>query len=145
MSIEPSRSRAWGIESPGVLPSEVSCLRPRTDWKGFRGAAWRVTRVSKKCLRAARAWFLVELSPGSSSMKRPARPGETWGSSRRSSSHQERNRLTTWAARLPWKFTVPFVVSLVLTLAGVVPTSIFWTKWTRYNHAADSSARRCRA
>ena len=25
----------------------------------------------------------------------------------------------TWAARLPWKFTVPFVVSLVLSLAGV--------------------------
>ena len=66
----------------GILPSVVSCLRPRTDWKGFRGAAWRVTRVSKKCRRAARAWFLVELSPGSSSMKRPARPGETWGSSR---------------------------------------------------------------
>ena len=27
--------------------------------------------------------------------------------------------IRTWAARLPWKFTVPFVVSLVLTLAGV--------------------------
>ena len=67
----------WGMESPGVLPSEVSCLRPRTDRKGFNGAAWRVTRVSKKCLRAARAWFLVQLSPGSSSIKRPARPGET--------------------------------------------------------------------
>ena len=37
--IRPSRSRAWGMESPGVLPSEVSCLRPRTDWKGFKGAA----------------------------------------------------------------------------------------------------------
>ena len=32
----------------------------------------------------ARAWFLVELSPGSSSMKRPARPGETRESSRSS-------------------------------------------------------------
>ena len=34
----PSRSRAWGMERPGVLPSEVSCLRPRTDWKGIQGS-----------------------------------------------------------------------------------------------------------
>ena len=67
-----------GVESPGVLPSEVSCFLPRTDWKGFRGAACRVTRVSKKC-------------------RRPARPGETLWSSRCSSSHQERKRLTTRA------------------------------------------------
>ena len=38
-----------------------------------------MTRVSKKCLRAASAWFLVELSPGSSSMKRPESPGEDPG------------------------------------------------------------------
>ena len=41
VSIEWSRSWAWGMERPGVLPSVVSCLRPRTDWKGFSGAAWR--------------------------------------------------------------------------------------------------------
>ena len=48
MSIEPSRSRAYWMERPGVLPSVVSCLRPRTDWKGFSGAACRVTRVSEE-------------------------------------------------------------------------------------------------
>ena len=59
--MEPSRSRAWGMERPGGLPSVVSCFLPRTDWKGFKGAACRVTRVSKKCLRAARA---LVLAPG---------------------------------------------------------------------------------
>ncbi len=39
VSIERSTSRAWGMERPGVLLSEVSCFLPRTDWKGFRGAA----------------------------------------------------------------------------------------------------------
>ena len=79
------------VGKPGVFPSEVSCFLPRTDWKGLSGAAWRVTRVSKKCVRAASGWFLVVLS----SMKRPARPGETRENSRCSSSHRVRNRLTT--------------------------------------------------
>ena len=82
VSIEPSRSRAWGMDRPGVLPSEVSCLRPRTDWNGIQGSGVAGDQECRRNAAApARAWFLVELSPGRSSMKRPARPGETWGSS----------------------------------------------------------------
>ena len=33
-------------------------MRPRTDWKGFKGAAWRVTRVSKKCLQGGQGLVL---------------------------------------------------------------------------------------
>ena len=51
LSIERRRFRACWMDEPGVLPSEVSCFRSRTDWKGFKGAACRVTRVSKKCHR----------------------------------------------------------------------------------------------
>ena len=60
--------------SSGVLPSTMSCFRPRTEANGLRATAWRVTRASKKCHSAASARFRVGSDPGRSSMNRPASP-----------------------------------------------------------------------
>ena len=52
------------MASSVVLPSVMLYLTPRMEAKRLRATAWRWTRASKKCLSAARAWFLVRRQAG---------------------------------------------------------------------------------
>ena len=79
----------------GVLPSRAELRGPRTERKGFRATAWRVTRRSKKWRSAASACFFAAAPPSKSSMKPAAYPGVTCLSSSSRASHQTRNRPTT--------------------------------------------------
>ena len=81
--------KAWSLAVRGVVLVAADRL------EGTQGHGAADDQGVEEVPLGARAWFLVALAPGNSSMMQTARTGETWESSRAYCSHEAKKRLTT--------------------------------------------------